>query len=122
MDYARAKSRERARDSRPEPDEMPRKARPLGWRTEWPEEFPVTTTRKDSVADTIRPIDGNGFTPDLDPDPHLDECDQCAECLRADPVYQLGYERGVMDTIGRVLKVAHDNLAETLAKLERPAA
>ena len=34
------------------------------WRTEYPEQFPVITTRKECVDNTeIRPIDGNGHVP-----------------------------------------------------------
>jgi hypothetical protein len=83
MDYARTKRLARARFGEPAGR---RRLNLRGWRTEYPDQFPVTTTRKDCVDNDIRPIDGNGHTPDDD--------QLCACCLREDPAYKLGFKEG----------------------------
>lgn len=60
LDYAKAKRRV-APGMPPWPGA---RIRDRGWRTEYPEEFPVTVTRKDSMDDDqLRPQDGNGHVP-----------------------------------------------------------
>lgn len=81
------------------------------WRTEYPIEFPVITSIKESVStNDIRPIDFNGHTPE--------PCDECPECLREDPAYRLGYRDAMIDVLAAVATAANDELAAAVAKVQ----
>ena len=109
LDYAKAKRNSRRGQQDPELY-VPSRISLRGWRTEYPEEFPVTISQikaEENTMEDLRPIDGNGHVPGDDG-------------KSAD--YRAGYNQARLDMIAAVLQHCQDNLTEVLAQVQRPAA
>ena len=71
------------------------------WRTEYPEQFPVTVTTIKPEETPMNPKDWNGHVPD---DPGLSD-------------YQRGYQQALLDLSFAMLAKIHDDLTVTLERI-----